>query len=95
VSRSQRATSQGATTPPIPGAAKKKLSNKEQREHAALPAKIEALEAEDKALQERVNSPEFYKAGSENIRTSLARVESLAAELKTLYARWAELDEKA
>lgn len=29
---------------------------------------IEVLEAEDQALQQKINSPEFYKSGSENIR---------------------------
>ena len=77
-----------------PVAEKKKRSYKEQREHAALPAKIEVLEHEEKALQVRIGAPDFFKAGSENIRTALERVESLKAELETLYARWAELDEK-
>ena len=82
------ASASAATTP-----AKKKRSNKEQREYAALPAKIEALEAEDKALQDKINSPEFYKSGSENIRIALERVETLRAELEAAYERWTILDE--
>ena len=78
---------------PVNTVAKKKRSNKEQREHGALPAKIEALEAEDKALQEKINSPEFYKSGSENIRMALERVETLKTELEAAYERWATLEE--
>jgi ATP-binding cassette subfamily F protein uup len=89
-----------ATTAPVAAtavstAAKRKRSNKEQREHAALPAKIEALEAEDQALQQKINSPEFYKSGSENIRVALDRVETLKAELEAAYERWAVLEDLA
>ena len=84
-----------STKAPEPAKEKKKRSYKEQREHAALPAKIEVLEHEEKVLQARINSPEFFKAGSENIRTALERVETLKSELETLYSRWAELEEKS
>ncbi len=70
----------------------KKLSYKEQRELNELPAVIDALETEQRALAERVAAPEFYKEGAEAIKTSLARVEELPRELATVYARWAELD---
>ncbi len=70
----------------------KKLSYKEQRELNELPAVIDALETEQRAMAERVAAPEFYKEGAEAIETSLARVEELPRELATVYARWAELD---
>ena len=85
----------GTPEPLNSGVVRKKRSYNEQREYAALPAKIEVLEAEDKALQARISAPEFYKAGSENIRTALERADILKADLAALYARWAELDEKA
>ena len=70
----------------------KKLSYKEQRELDELPAVIEALESEQRALATRVTGPDFYKEGAETIKQSLARVDSLQQELASVYARWAELD---
>jgi ATP-binding cassette subfamily F protein uup len=75
-------------------AAPKKLSYKEQRELEALPARIEALESEQRALGEHIAGPEFYKAGAETIKASLARVEELQRELTRVYARWDELDSR-
>jgi ATP-binding cassette subfamily F protein uup len=70
----------------------KKLSFKEQRELEALPAKIEALESEQRALAERIASPDFYKEPADAIKQALARVDELPRELTTTYARWDELD---
>ena len=70
----------------------KKLSFKEQRELEALPAKIEALESEQRALAERIASPDFYKEPADAIKQALARVDELPRELTTVYARWDELD---
>jgi len=70
----------------------KKLSFKEQRELSELPATIEALESEQRALASRIASPEFYKEGADAIKTSLARVEELQPALAAVYARWGELD---
>ena len=82
--------SKDAAPPPAPQ--KKRLSYKEQREFEALPARIEALEAEDRDLQQRVSSPGFYREGAAAIREALDRVEQLRAERDALYARWAELE---
>jgi len=71
---------------------RKKLSFKEQRELDELPAAIDALEAEQRALAERIAAPEFYKEGAEAIKQALARAEALPPELAKVYARWAELD---
>ena len=72
----------------------KKLSFKEQRELDDLPALIEALESEQRALAEQIAAPEFYKAGAETIKESLARVDTLQHELTAVYARWGELDSR-
>ena len=45
-----------------------KLSYKEQRELEGLPARIEALEAEQRALHERTGGAEFYKESPDAIR---------------------------
>ena len=72
----------------------KKLSFKEQRELDELPALIEALESEQRALTETIAGPDFYKAGAEAIKQSLARVDTLQRELTAVYARWGELDSR-
>jgi ATP-binding cassette subfamily F protein uup len=71
---------------------RKKLSYKEQREFEALPARIEALEEEERQLQQRIAGPEFYKEGAAEISRAMSRAEALKAELDALYARWSELD---
>ena len=83
-----------ATPPPAAVAApkKKKLSYKEQRELDELPAAIEALESEQRALAARVAGPGFYKESAAAIKESLARVDELQQELAVVYARWGELD---
>jgi len=50
------------------------------------------LESEERALQARVAAPGFYKESASEIRTALARVESIKVEIEKLYARWHELD---
>jgi ATP-binding cassette subfamily F protein uup len=70
----------------------KKLSFKEQRELDGLPAVIEMLESEQRALATKIAGPEFYKEGKETIAQSLKRVDDLQRELAKVYARWAELD---
>jgi ABC transport system ATP-binding/permease protein len=76
---------------PTPGSTRK-LSYKEQRELEGLPARIEALEAEQRALNARISGADFYKEGAEAIRTALARVDTLHAELAEAYARWHALE---
>jgi ABC transport system ATP-binding/permease protein len=76
-------------------AERKKLSYKEQRELEALPARIDALEEEQRTLNERIAGPEFYKDGAEAIRLALARAEQIERELTEAYARWEELDSRS
>jgi len=70
----------------------KKLSFKEQRELDGLPAAIERLESEQRALAAKIASPGFYKEAADAIKQSLARVDELQRELAVVYARWGELD---
>ena len=73
---------------------RKKTFN-EEREYAALPARIEALEAEHRQLHEEMASADFYKSGADHIRIVLARIEAISAELEQALARWIELEEKS
>ena len=78
-----------------PSAAKpsgKKLSYREQKEFDELPARIETLEAEQRAVAAAIADPLFYKTGADAIKDSLARQEKIAADLAVMYARWDELD---
>jgi ABC transport system ATP-binding/permease protein len=73
----------------------RKLSFRERREFDALPARIEALEAEDARLSAEVAGVEFYKAPADRIRATLARLDALRVELEDAYRRWDELDSRA
>jgi ABC transport system ATP-binding/permease protein len=84
-----------APKPAAPPAPKVKLSYKEQRELEALPARIEALEAERARVHAAINSPEFYKEGADAIRTKMARIDEIAKELEIAYARWGALEARA
>jgi ATP-binding cassette subfamily F protein uup len=79
--------------PRVPTAVpRRRLTFKEQRELASLPAAIEALETEQQALDARIAGPEFYKEGSVAIRAVLARQEALRDEVRAAYERWVELE---
>ncbi|OQA47113.1 MAG: ABC transporter ATP-binding protein uup [Chloroflexi bacterium ADurb.Bin325] len=73
-------------------AAVRKLTFREQRELEALPAQIEALEAEQAALYARLADPAMYQAGGEDVAAATARLAAVEQELPALYARWEELD---
>ncbi len=86
----RRTPDPGSRTP----ATKRKLSFNEQRELAALPAHIEALEAEQQRLKAEAESPEFYKERADHIRAALSRLDALSGELESALARWMELEER-
>jgi len=90
----KRAEAARSEAPRAPRTAKK-LGFNEQRELAALPAKIEALEAEQASLSEEVSRPEFYKRATSEQAEVQARLAALPAELEAAYARWQELEARA
>jgi ATP-binding cassette subfamily F protein uup len=71
-----------------------KMSYKETRELEQLPAQIEALEAEQRALTEAMSGPEYHKRGGEQMRKDAARATDIEQALEVAFARWAELDAK-
>ena len=75
-----------------PAARSKKLSYKDQRELDALPARIEALEAEQAQLHAAVNDAGFYQQSPDDISAVLGRLEAIAGELETCYERWGILE---
>ena len=74
---------------------RRKLSYNEEREFEQLPARIEALEAEQRKLSAAVSHPEFYREPAETIRTKLSRLEALPEELLQAYSRWHDLDSRS
>ncbi|ENK2327454.1 ABC transporter ATP-binding protein [Vibrio vulnificus] len=70
----------------------KKLSYKLQRELEAQPAKLEQLEADIEALQEQVNSAEFFAQPVETTQPVLEQLAALEQELEIAFERWEELE---
>ena len=68
--------------------AKAKLSYKEQRELDALPARIEALEAEQKLLHEQLAGPGLYTQSAVRASELHTRNETIDAELMAALERW-------
>jgi ATP-binding cassette subfamily F protein uup len=75
-------------------AASAKMSYKETRELAQLPAEIEALEQQQHALTARMSSGEYHKQGSEQIKADRQLGEDLERQLAEKFARWEALESK-
>ena len=72
-----------------------KLSYKEQRELAALPARIEALELEQQALAAQLADPNSYKNPAIDARALATRHAELETELTASLERWEALETRA
>ncbi|HET6324999.1 MAG TPA: ATP-binding cassette domain-containing protein [Planctomycetaceae bacterium] len=72
----------------------RKLTYKEQRELEELPQRIEALEAEQVQLHQKLAEPNFYRQAGSEITKVTGRLQELEAELQTAYARWGDLDSR-
>jgi ATP-binding cassette subfamily F protein uup len=73
---------------------KKKLSYLEAREFAGIEAAVEAAEARLQRAREMVEDP-AVAVDAVRLTAALAEMEAAQAEADGLYARWAELTEKA
>ncbi|MCC7032340.1 MAG: ATP-binding cassette domain-containing protein [Acidobacteria bacterium] len=89
-SRPERGGDEPLAPPP-----RRRLSFKEQRELEALPATIEALEAEQARLGAEVSAPDFYRKPAAEIHEAMARLEALPAAIEAALKRWDELDSAA
>ena len=74
------------------GAAKRRLSWREQQELDALPARIDALEAEVAALAATLQDPALYRRGTEAVAEANTRLATVQSALDAAYARWTELE---
>ncbi len=72
-----------------------RLSPPDERELAALPERIEALEAALAAAREQLADPAVYRDGAERVKALNAGLEAREAELAAAYARWEELEARA
>jgi ATP-binding cassette subfamily F protein uup len=72
-------------------AAKRKLSFKDQRELDALPARIEALEAEQAQLRATLADPEIYVSDARRATELHARDAQIEEELMAALERWETL----
>jgi ATP-binding cassette subfamily F protein uup len=77
------------------GVFKRKLSYKETRELEALPKEIESLEAEQRALAEKMSSAEYYKQPAEALQADQARSGEIENLLMEKLERWEALEAKA
>ncbi|OWQ84731.1 ABC transporter ATP-binding protein [Roseateles aquatilis] len=99
--RARQAPAPAAAPAPAPApeaapvvAARRKLSYKEQRELEEIPAKIGALETEQKHLQALLNSTELYQQGAGRITEVTNRSAEIDDELLALMTRWETLEAK-
>ncbi len=70
----------------------RRLSYNEQRELARLPAKIQDLEAEQVQLTALISDPKIFQHKQDQGSQALQRLQVLAEELDSAYARWEVLD---
>ncbi|MEM7479843.1 MAG: ATP-binding cassette domain-containing protein [Acidobacteriota bacterium] len=84
-----------ARPPGPPPGGRRKLSNREREDLATAPARIEALEQEQRQIHADLASPETYKEGGDRVTALQNRLAEIEPELERLYERWAELEELA
>jgi ABC transport system ATP-binding/permease protein len=70
----------------------RRLTYNERRELAQLPETIQQLETEQSALQSQVSDPELFRRDKDQAAAALQRLQALAKELETAYARWDALE---
>ena len=74
---------------------KAKLTFKEARELERLPGEIEALEAEQHAITQRMCLPDYHQQDPALLRVDRERAQALEHLLAQKFERWAALDAKA
>jgi ABC transport system ATP-binding/permease protein len=89
-----RKSAGGATSASSSGSQRKKLSYLEAREFATIEQRVEESDARLAAAQERVESPAIA-TNAAALEEALAELDAAQHESHSLYARWAELTEKA
>jgi ATP-binding cassette subfamily F protein uup len=88
-------SSRATPVPQAPARARIKLSYKETRELEALPAEIEALETEQRALAARMSDPAYYGQPAAAMKSDHLRSGEIDALLHAKLERWEALEAKA
>jgi len=70
----------------------RKLSFKEKRELAELPARIEELETEQEEIHSRLADPDLYRSAPEQVAELKQRLDQVETELEAAFERWQELE---
>ena len=84
----------GREATPASASGKKKLSYLEQREFDSIEALVDKADARMSAAHDRLEDPAVATDASA-LTSALAEMELAQAEHDAVYARWAELTEKA
>jgi ATP-binding cassette subfamily F protein uup len=71
---------------------RRKLSYKEQRELAELPARLEQLEARKAELTAESVDPSFYSRPHAEVAAKLQALSTVDADIEAAFTRWAELE---
>jgi hypothetical protein len=88
--RLQRHNERGSSADTSP----KKLSYRGRRGLDELPACIDPLETEERALAATIADPLFYKQPAATITAALEQTTAIERELAGPYARWDQLDSR-
>ena len=88
------ATQRSGAEPASSSTSKKKLSYLEAREFAAIEERVEESDARLAAARDRVEHPEIA-TNAVALQQALEELDAAQRENDALYARWAELTEKA
>ena len=86
------ASSAGASSTATAVRPRVKLSYKEQRELEALPARIAALEAEQKTIGAQLGEPSAQRGGTQSLQALSERFAAIDEELLHCLERWEALE---
>ena len=82
-------------TSPVATEQERRLSFKEKRELAELPAMIETLESQISALHESMAATDYYQQSGEILAADKAQLSDWQEQLSVAVQRWCELEELA
>lgn len=87
-------TNTGDSTTPTSAGRKHsvRLSYKLQRELDKLPAQIEALENQQRVIEETIAAADFYSGDPDLVNTTLKELSEIHQSLENMYLRWEELE---
>jgi len=76
-----------------PASRQVKLSYKDQRELASLPAKIEKLEQQQAQIEKQLSEPGFYQSDPGQVREVMQKLAQVQKLMEDAFGRWSALEE--